>query len=103
MYLTQEEEKILNGEEGEVLERMFRLLVRLGEIYGADKMIPIGWIIKKHSTRSASFFEFNIGNRIPYPPCSGYGILRKIPFHPISNTSTSQNHNGCSHRLFFGF
>jgi predicted aconitase len=42
MYLTNEEEKILNGEKGEVLERMFRLLVRLGDIYGADKMIPVG-------------------------------------------------------------
>lgn len=42
MYLTKEEEKLLEGEKGEVLERMFRLLVRLGEIYGADKMIPVG-------------------------------------------------------------
>ncbi len=42
MYLTKEEEKILAGEEGEVSQRMFRLLVRLGEIYGADKMIPVG-------------------------------------------------------------
>ncbi len=42
MYLTKEEESILNGEKGETLERMFRLLVRLGEIYGADKMIPVG-------------------------------------------------------------
>lgn len=42
MYLTKEEEKILKGEQGDVLERMFRLLVRLGEIYGADKMIPVG-------------------------------------------------------------
>ncbi len=42
MYLTKEEEKILDGGKGEVLERMFRLLVRLGEIYGADKMIPVG-------------------------------------------------------------
>jgi len=42
MYLTKEEEKILDGEKGEVLERMFRLLVRLGDIYGADKMIPVG-------------------------------------------------------------
>lgn len=33
---------MLSGEEGEVVERMFRLLVRLGEIYGADRMIPIG-------------------------------------------------------------
>lgn len=42
MHLTKEEEKILNGEKGEVMERLFRLLVRLGEIYGADKMIPVG-------------------------------------------------------------
>jgi len=42
MYLNKEEEKILDGEKGEVTERLFRLLVRLGDIYGADKMIPIG-------------------------------------------------------------
>jgi len=42
MHLTKNEEKILNGEEGEVKERLFRLLVRLGDIYGADKMIPVG-------------------------------------------------------------
>lgn len=42
MYLTKEEENFLDGEEGEVMERLFRLLVRLGEIYGADKMIPVG-------------------------------------------------------------
>jgi len=42
MYLTKEEEKILEGEKGEVLEKMFRLIVRLGDIYDADKMIPVG-------------------------------------------------------------
>jgi predicted aconitase len=42
MYLTKSEESILNGEQGEVMERLFRLLVRLGEIYGADIMIPVG-------------------------------------------------------------
>ncbi len=42
MYLTTEEESILNGEKGPVLERMMRLLTRLGDIYGADKMIPVG-------------------------------------------------------------
>jgi predicted aconitase len=42
MYLTKEEEKILDGEEGDVVERLFRLLIRLGDIYGADKMIPVG-------------------------------------------------------------
>jgi predicted aconitase len=33
---------MLSGEFGPVLERSLRLLVRLGEIYGADKMIPVG-------------------------------------------------------------
>jgi hypothetical protein len=42
MHLTKEEEKILDGEKGEVMERLFRLLVRLGDIYSADKMIPVG-------------------------------------------------------------
>ncbi len=42
MYLTKEEEGMLAGEQGDVIERLFRLLVRLGDIYGADRMIPIG-------------------------------------------------------------
>lgn len=42
MYLTKDEEKMLDGEHGEVSERMFRLLVRLGDIYGADRMIQVG-------------------------------------------------------------
>jgi len=42
MHLTKEEEEILDGGEGEVLERLFRLLVRLGDIYDAEKMIPVG-------------------------------------------------------------
>lgn len=42
MYLTKEEESVLEGEKGPVAERMMRLLTRLGDIYGADKMIPVG-------------------------------------------------------------
>jgi len=41
MHLTNDEERILAGDNGEVMERMFRLLVRLGEIYGADRMITV--------------------------------------------------------------
>ncbi|MGA3404562.1 MAG: aconitase X catalytic domain-containing protein [Candidatus Bathyarchaeia archaeon] len=41
MHLTTAEERILSRENGEVMERMFRLLVSLGDIYGADKMIPV--------------------------------------------------------------
>jgi len=33
---------MLSGDYGEVVERSFRLLLRLGEIYGADRMIPVG-------------------------------------------------------------
>jgi predicted aconitase len=42
MHLTKEEEAMLDGENGEVAQRSLRLLVRLGEIYGADRMIPVG-------------------------------------------------------------
>lgn len=42
MHLTKEEESVLDGAQGPVAERMMRLLVRLGDIYGADKMIPVG-------------------------------------------------------------
>ena len=41
MYLTKAEELMLSGGNGEVVERMFRLLVSLGDIYGADRMIPV--------------------------------------------------------------
>jgi len=33
---------MLSGDYGEVVERSFRLLLRLGEIYGADRMISVG-------------------------------------------------------------
>jgi len=42
MHLTKEEEAILSGKKGEVPARSMRLLVKLGNIYGADRMIPIG-------------------------------------------------------------
>lgn len=41
MYLTKEEEKMYNGEYGEALETCMNLLVSLGDIYGAEKLVPI--------------------------------------------------------------
>jgi len=41
MHLTKDEEKILNGEEGETRRRMMELLVVLGDLSGAEKLIPI--------------------------------------------------------------
>jgi len=41
MYLTKEEESILAGDNGEMLSKLLRLLVELGDSYGADKLIEI--------------------------------------------------------------
>jgi hypothetical protein len=41
MYLTNEEELIYNGGQGPTLQKMMEILVALGDIYGADKLIPI--------------------------------------------------------------
>ncbi len=41
MHLTRYEEKILDGELGEGYAKMMKILVKIGEIYGADGLIPI--------------------------------------------------------------
>jgi hypothetical protein len=41
MYLTREEERILDGERGEGLRKAMELLVALGEIKGAERLIPV--------------------------------------------------------------
>ncbi len=41
MHLTKEEEHILDGKLGEGYARMMKILVKIGEIYGAEKLIPI--------------------------------------------------------------
>ncbi|MBS3781057.1 MAG: aconitase X catalytic domain-containing protein [Candidatus Thermoplasmatota archaeon] len=41
MHLNKEEEKILNGEKGEGPAKAMELLVAIGKIYDADRLIPI--------------------------------------------------------------
>lgn len=41
MHLTKEEEKILNGEEGETRRRAMELLVALGDLDNAERLVPI--------------------------------------------------------------
>jgi predicted aconitase len=41
IYLTKEEESILNGEYGDLLSKLMELVVRLGDSYGAEKLIEI--------------------------------------------------------------
>ena len=41
MNLTNEQQAILNGEKGDTLARVMKTLVRYGELFGADSMVPI--------------------------------------------------------------
>ena len=43
MELTKEEESALKGEQGEIMEMAYRILVATGEATDADKLIPIKW------------------------------------------------------------
>jgi predicted aconitase len=41
MYLTPDEEKLMNGERGPTYQKAIEILAALGDIYGADRLIPI--------------------------------------------------------------
>lgn len=41
MYLTNEEENILSGNKGEMLAKLMKLVVKLGDSFGAEKLIEI--------------------------------------------------------------
>jgi len=42
MYLTKEEKRMLDGEEGYAVKKSMEILVALGDIYGAEKLIIVG-------------------------------------------------------------
>ena len=41
MILTKEQQAILDGEKGDTLARIMKTLVRYGELFGADSMVPV--------------------------------------------------------------
>ena len=41
MYLTDEQQAILNGAKGDVMAKVMKTLVMYGETFGADKMVPV--------------------------------------------------------------
>ena len=41
MYLTDEQQAILDGSKGEVMAKVMKTLVMYGETFGADKMVPV--------------------------------------------------------------
>jgi predicted aconitase len=56
MHLTNEEEKMLAGEEGYAVQKNMQILTALGDIFGADKMIPIS------SVQVAGVSYYNLGD-----------------------------------------
>lgn len=41
MKLTSEQEAILNGSKGDTMAKVMETLVRYGELFGADEMVPV--------------------------------------------------------------
>ena len=52
MYLTDEQQAILNGSKGETMAKVMKTLVMYGETFGADKMVPV---TSKYNHRVTSF------------------------------------------------
>jgi len=56
MHLTKEEERMLDGEQGHAVKKSMEILVALGEIYGAEKLIEVS------SAQIAGVSYHNLGN-----------------------------------------
>jgi len=56
MYLTNMEEKMLAGEEGYAVQKNMQILTALGDIFGAEKMIPVS------SVQVAGVSYYNLGD-----------------------------------------
>ena len=41
MYLTPEQQAILDGSKGEVMAKVMKTLVMYGDTFGADKLVPV--------------------------------------------------------------
>ena len=52
MYLTPEQQGILDGAKGETMAKVMKTLVMYGETFGADKMVPV---TSKHNHLVTSF------------------------------------------------
>ncbi len=63
MYLNEEEQAMLNGEQGEVVKAAMEILVALGNLYNADRLIPIksahcaGLSLKSHGIAGMEWAE----------------------------------------------
>ena len=63
MFLTDEEKKMLDGTKGDSVQKAMSIIVQLGEIYGAERLVEFtsghidGNIDTEHNQTSIEFFE----------------------------------------------
>lgn len=41
MFLTEEQQAILDGKQGETMAKVMETMVRYGDLFGADKLVPV--------------------------------------------------------------
>ncbi|MBQ8641529.1 MAG: DUF521 domain-containing protein [Clostridia bacterium] len=41
MYITEEQQAILNGSQGETMSKVMQTVIRYGELFGAEKLVPV--------------------------------------------------------------
>ena len=58
IYLTKHQEKMLGGEEGDAIAKLMQLIVKIGEVNNAEKLIPI------KSAQIAGVSYFTVGESI---------------------------------------
>lgn len=65
MYLTDEEKRILNGEKGTAAQLAMKTLVKVGEISGAERLVPIKSVhLVLHAYKSAFDAGVEVAERI---------------------------------------
>lgn len=73
VYLTKEEERILEGEEGPIKQKCMEMLVAVGDVMGAEKLVPVSSVqvagISYRSLRDAGieWIESLLGERVVVP------------------------------------
>ena len=79
MYLTDEEKDILSGARGEAAKLAMETLIKIGEINGAEKFVPIKNVhLVLHAYKSA----FDAGVRLPKNCPNGRTLLRSVTIDP---------------------
>ncbi|UCH03996.1 MAG: aconitase X catalytic domain-containing protein [Candidatus Thorarchaeota archaeon] len=75
MFLTTEEEQSLQGENGEAIQLAMSVLVKLGEMYGADRMIQI----ENVHVDASSYYGISDAGMEFVEKLAGTGATYKVP------------------------